>query len=55
MVNEPKTEERKPIKPALALSSVVEARPETKRLVLVALVAVAFVAVKFCKVVEPEI
>ena len=33
---------------------VVEAVPETKRLVVVAFVVVAFMLVKFCKVVEPR-
>ena len=47
-----KPEVRLPIMPVFALKSVVEARPEIWREVVVALVPVAFVKVKFWRVVE---
>lgn len=47
-----KTEVRAPMIPVLARISVVEARPETAKFVVVAFVVVEFCAVKFCRVVE---
>ena len=46
-------ETKLPIEAVLVRNSVVEARPETKRLVVVAAVPVAFWKVRFWRVVEP--
>lgn len=45
---------RAPNSPAFAFNCVVEATPETYKFVVVTLVAVAFVAVMFCKFVSPR-